>query len=230
MLNARVLKKTENNVLTSIHVRGDTMREAIIAIIFFILVGTSFAITMPSEEECAKEVDTALKNIEKGRKNLAGMDYTSGGSCYANRKDYQKAAELFLNAAQLFVEINDSGGASASYQNTGDMFIELNDTETAKKYYLLSIDYSKKMPKGEIFIADVYKKLEDSENACKYCRLAKVDYCEKYKYCVGSSTNVLGSSEGDLSSDNSSMVLVIGVVVVLIVVTAVFVISKKKKK
>ena len=74
MLNARVLKKMANYVITTILAKGDTMRKAIIALIFFTLIGTSFAITMPSEEECAKAVEIGLKNIKDGKKNLAGMN------------------------------------------------------------------------------------------------------------------------------------------------------------
>ena len=39
MLNARVLKKMANYVNTTILAKGDTMRKAIIAFIFFILIG-----------------------------------------------------------------------------------------------------------------------------------------------------------------------------------------------
>ena len=158
------------------------------------LIGFCAAREMPSEEECYGEIQAALGNIKQERENLAANDYVSAGSCYKNRKEYEKAAGCFLKAAELYGEIGSVGAASA-YSSAGDMYRGMGDEEKARGYYHLAIDTYIKAGFTDRSLARVYKKLGDYDNACKYCMTVKdYSYCKEQDYCKEDSLSAASSN------------------------------------
>ena len=199
------------------------MRKLTYILALIALIGFCAAREMPSEEECYGEIQAALGNIKQDRENLAANDYMSAGVCYENRKEYEKAAECFLKAAELYNDFGSVRTASA-YSGVGDMYREMGDEEKAREYYHLAIDTYMKAGFMNTSPARVYKKLGDYDNACKYCNMDdgfSHEECIKYGFC----------KEGSLSAASSSGV---GLLIPLLVVGVllggiVFLVIKRKK-
>jgi len=115
------------------------MKKSIMVVILILLTITCFART-PTDEECQKEVETALKNIADGKKSLAAADYMSAGICYDNRKEYNTSLDCFMKAAELRVDTKDDAGASADYESVADTYRTLKDEKNAVAYYNIAID------------------------------------------------------------------------------------------
>ena len=197
------------------------------------LVGPCLAFEIPSKEECAKEIETALKNIELGRKNLAGSDYISAGTCYNTREEYEKAADCLLKAAELRKAIEAYSSVGVCYDGVGDMYKKLGNGEKAKEYYNLAVEYFLKGNSKDIYLADVYLKMGDYENACKYCKMDSVytyEDCVKQKYCNAASFGSSSSGGLDYGSNGGLPLIPVAVVIVFLVAIAGFFLTKKKRK
>ncbi|MEA3255136.1 MAG: tetratricopeptide repeat protein [Candidatus Altiarchaeota archaeon] len=200
------------------------MRKLMCILALITLIGFCTAREMPSEEECYGEIQAALGNIKQERENLAANDYVSAGSCYKNRKGYDKAAECFLKAVELDKEVGSYGGAGAAYSSAGDMYREMENEEKAREYYHLAIDTYMKAGFRDTSPARVYKKLGDYDNACKYCNMDdgfSHEECIKYGFC----------KEGSLSAASPGGVgLLIPLIVLGVILGGVifFVIKRKK--
>jgi tetratricopeptide (TPR) repeat protein len=201
------------------------MKKSVILVLLILLAVTCFART-PTEEECQKEVQTALKNIEDGRKTLAASDYISAGTCYDNLKEYNKSLENFMAAAEVNLEISDNAGTCGAYKAVAGTYRTMKNEENAVKYYKLAIEYGLKAGLTGLIIADLYNELGDYENSCKYCKLKNDEStCKKYRYCKESSLSSSSSSEGGFPM----VYLILGATIILILFAGLF-LSKKKKK
>jgi tetratricopeptide (TPR) repeat protein len=204
------------------------MKKAVILLLLLMLGMACYART-PTEEECQKEIETALKNIENGKKPLAAADYMSAGTCYDNRKEYNISLDCFMKAAELRVETNDSAGACADYDAVGDTYRTLNDEANAVKYFKISIDFCSDAGLTGRSIARTYVKLGDYENACKYCQINKdYDYCKKNNYCKDSALTTGASSTTSSVGGFPALYLILGAAILLILAAGLF-LSKKKK-
>lgn len=180
----------------------------------------------PNVEECQKEIETALKNIENGKKPLAAADYVSAGSCFKNLKKYDTSLECFINASKLELETQDYAGACATHESVADAYGRLNNSEKAKEYYTLAIDYCLKAGLTGRLVAEPYRKLGDYSNSCKYCQIEKdYAYCKEYNFCKEDSSNTLIASS---TGGSSSIYLILAAAILLILAAGLF-LSKKKK-
>jgi hypothetical protein len=202
------------------------MKRALIFVLLIILTVGCFART-PTEGECQKEIETALKNIDNGKKPLASSDYTSAGTCFKNLKQYNKSLDCFINAAKLSIDTKDDAGVCADYQAVAGMYHQLQNEEKAKEFYTLAIDYCLKAGLTGRLIAEPYKKLGDYTNSCKYCQMEKdYNYCREYDYCKDSSSP---SSASTMSSGGGLPIIPVILGVILIVCVAGLFLMRKKK-
>jgi tetratricopeptide (TPR) repeat protein len=203
------------------------MKRVVIFVLLMVLAVACFART-PTEEECQKEIETALKNIDNGKKPLASSDYTSAGTCFKNLKQYNKSLDCFINAAKLSIDTKDDAGVCADYQAVAGMYHQLQNEEKAKEFYTLAIDYCLKAGLTGRLIAEPYKKLGDYANSCKYCQMEKdYDYCKEYNYCKDSSSSPDRSSAVSAEGGFPFIPVILGVI--LIVCVAGFFLMRKKK-
>ena len=184
------------------------MKKTVFILALMILAGV--CVGMPSEEECYGKIGDALGNIEDGQKSLAGSDYLLAGSCYRQREEYTKAVECFLKAAKLRDEMGGISGVA--YLDAGDVYREMGDEERARECYHLAVDSYVKAGGLGVSLARIYMRLEDYDNACKYCVMDEDfshEYCRKYGFCKGDTSSI------NLPADVGSMFIFFAAVIII---------------
>ena len=184
------------------------MKKIVFILALIILAG--FCVGMPSEEDCYGKIEDALGNIGDGKKSLAGSDYMLAGSCYKQREEYAKAVDCFLKAAKLRDEMGGISGVA--YMDAGDVYKEMGDEERARECYHLAIDSYVKAGRLGVSLAEIYMRLEDYDNACKYCVMDEDfshENCRKYGFCKGDPLSI------DLPGDVGSIFILFAAVIMI---------------
>ena len=130
----------------------------------------------------SSKLDSALLNFDKAKaifidnglsQKVASINI-SIGSVQLRNGEIKKATESFIESAQFFESINDSGNAAKCYANLATAFAELTDYSTAIDYNLKAISIARKLDMVQIELialpnlATQYTRNGDKENAFKY--------------------------------------------------------------
>ena len=89
---------------------------------------------------------------------ISGYDYTYYGTALKNAKQYDRAVEMFLKAAEANKDNKDL--LSMTYKNLSDAYIAMDDFDNGTKYYDIYLNSKEKPSAYDIAgLASIYQKL-----------------------------------------------------------------------
>lgn len=159
------------------------MKKTLVLFIFVlflvsIFVQTSQAAQSPQTSQCEEYIKLAEEKLAPPYPNYFGAagEYMHAADCYSELDEtslaalvdtyYEKAATLFVQAAELLVTGGDYYQRAKSYEFAGDAYLKIGDTDNAVKYYNLAKQvYEDKGYSGESSvvsgkITDIFRKPE----------------------------------------------------------------------
>lgn len=111
---------------------------------------------MDRTEEALQYADALFNRSDSAK--ISGFDYTYYGTALKNGKQYEKAIEMFLKAAEANKDNKDQ--LNMTHKNLSDAYIAMDDFENGTKYYDLYLSAKEKPSAYDIAgLATIYQKM-----------------------------------------------------------------------